>query len=223
MRERVGISLGQLQVTVGVTASSFRRSNESFGICPLPLEEMRLIGMQPSESLSPNEDDGLLGLRVSTRLSLDQSPKANASQYTFLAKWQQTRYAIVPVHTKQEKALFRSLLLEFTGEDANVDDRTWREFAVHWHRNADGRNVFYKTTEHLKSYYTQWKAYRNVQRSIYLNQNAVYTIRLNLQNPSRKRSAPPPKAPAPLKIARSEAMQSKCDKKDIKQFTDNLT
>jgi hypothetical protein len=40
MREQVGISIGQLQITVGVIASSFRRSNESFGICPLPLEEM---------------------------------------------------------------------------------------------------------------------------------------------------------------------------------------
>ena len=68
-----------------------------------------------------------------------------------LAKLQGTRYAVVPVHTREEMAFFKELLKSRIGETIN-----WVSEAQKWNDKANGRNIFYKTAEALKAYYKHY-------------------------------------------------------------------
>ncbi|KAG2116809.1 hypothetical protein DEU56DRAFT_919175 [Suillus clintonianus] len=53
----------------------------------------------------------------------------------------------------------------------------WTALAVVWAGHADGRNIFYKLPEHLKTYYKTWTDFCNEQNTISLNAEASRRIR----------------------------------------------
>jgi hypothetical protein len=60
-----------------------------------------------------------------------------------------TKYPILPIHTKEEKRYFRSIIAEST-RPLNSSD--YAEIARKWNDKADGKDFFYKLPEHISKY-----------------------------------------------------------------------
>ncbi|KAI7869426.1 uncharacterized protein EV154DRAFT_530742 [Mucor mucedo] len=73
--------------------------------------------------------------------------------YRYLAERQHTLYAVVPIHTKEE-----------------CYSRIWSAF-------ADGKEIYYKTPEHIKIYFNKRTEASVFNDSIALNQNIWQSIR----------------------------------------------
>lgn len=65
-------------------------------------------------------------------------------RYRDLARRQNTRVTILPIHTKAERALFKMFIAKTQGLFAGRKEPNWIEFAKLWSDHADGINVFYK-------------------------------------------------------------------------------
>ena len=115
------------------------------------------------------------------------------SQYAFLAKRQHSKYAIVPVHTAEERKYFRDLLVQ---NPSNAVEPDWKQLSRVWCLKADGKSIFYKTPEHLRGYYNTWQEKNVAANSIALNLDSVQMMAAVLGNPSRLSVAPPPQVPS---------------------------
>jgi hypothetical protein len=116
------------------------------------------------------------------------------SSYTFLAEKQQTKYAVVPVHTAAEEALFQVLIRDFMSQSTP----NWQEFARKWSPNANGSTLFYKTPEQLRSHYMDWNEAKNRTLSLAKNAQKFTSMRRRLQSAERLVIAPPPIPPVML-------------------------
>jgi len=68
----------------------------------------------------------------------------------YLAQQQKTKFAVVSVHSTQEKVLFKKLMQEdpnFTSTNSSPD---WKKAVTIWNRKADGKDIFYKVSSLLK-------------------------------------------------------------------------
>jgi hypothetical protein len=68
------------------------------------------------------------------------------NKHGYLAKQQRTKFAVVSVHSTQEKVLFKKLMQEnpnFTGTNSSPD---WKKAVIIWNRKADGKGIFYKVS-----------------------------------------------------------------------------
>jgi hypothetical protein len=95
------------------------------------------------------EKIGILPVPDSIRVTADiESYHSEDSQYrhAYLAREQGTKYAVIAVHTTEEKTLFKKLMQEnlaFNRMNAGPD---WKQGAKVWNREANGKNIFYKVS-----------------------------------------------------------------------------
>ncbi|KAL9536894.1 hypothetical protein MBANPS3_012276 [Mucor bainieri] len=102
-------------------------------------------------------------------LPVVHAKKIYDSSYALLAKLQNTRHAVVPVHTKEERDLFQ-LLLDSDCRHKDGKEPNWLHQCYNWSyrcntQTANG-NLFYKTPYHLKTYYATSIAYKLEKVSI---------------------------------------------------------
>ena len=97
---------------------------------------------------SAGERIGILPVPDSIRAAADIQSYHHTQDFKqrhgYLAQQQNTKYAVVSVHSTEEKLLFKKLMQEdkdFTGKNATPD---WKNAVKIWNRKADGKNVFYK-------------------------------------------------------------------------------
>jgi hypothetical protein len=121
-----------------------------------------------------------------------------ATQYTFLATKQNSTIAIMPVHTPDEINHFRRMMLQFS---SNAVEPNWRELSRLWCEQADGSRLFYKTPEHLRSYYLSWQETGVATSSVALNYDVVQPMRQQLIASSRIQEAPAPQLPVGVRLA----------------------
>ncbi|CEP18318.1 hypothetical protein [Parasitella parasitica] len=100
---------------VQVNALHYLGSEEVFGICPLPDNEMDSLGiekMQTSTELTTctNDDSTVPKLEDTALLRIGTTSRSSSSRYIFVAKSQGTRYAVLSVHTLKEKLEFSRIL-----------------------------------------------------------------------------------------------------------------
>lgn len=112
-----------------ISVSDFESTNESFGICKLPLEENYI-------------------LRYQETIKLGES-------FKYVAKMMDSRYPILPIHTKEEIELFGDLIKEKMLEVEMVDQVNWVEICDSFNQQADGKTIFYKVRSQIVSYYNQ--------------------------------------------------------------------
>jgi hypothetical protein len=74
----------------------------------------------------------------------------------------------------------------FSGREPN-----WVEFAKAWSPKANGRTIFYKTPEHLKSYDNKWVESRVFANTVLINHDLVQRVRSTLQSKRRRHDVPP--------------------------------
>ena len=79
-----------------------------------------------------------------------------ANFYTYLATAQKSKDAVVPIHTEEELHLFNSSV-SLNGNWFSPSGAPYFEgMETQWSAKADGKNIFYKMHEHLKSHYKKW-------------------------------------------------------------------
>ena len=213
-------------------ATQLASSGETFGISPLPYDFMQTYGIKaaqssnqatsfslplehPSHIVSGSEESVPVQLNKSTPLSPEEAAtliiirgstlQTTGAQYMFLASRQNTAYAIVPIHTRDERVMFASIITDkfplHLTKPINFD-----EFTRIWSEGVNGITIFYKTPEHLRGYYNgPWSEFSNIRNSVKDNINALKNLRSTLNSTARKRSAPKAQTPNPPKAPRIEA------------------
>ena len=106
-----------------VNGDNYVRSTEVFGILPLP----------------DNFRDNLGMLVYHPHFAKDKNIR-----HHYLAIKQNTRMAVLPIHTKPERALFRLLVANAQGLFSGNRQPNWQVLASQWASHSDGLHIFYK-------------------------------------------------------------------------------
>jgi hypothetical protein len=102
------------------------------------------------------ESFGILPFTPATRTKLGMSPyqveyaKGCKIKHDYLAGQQQTLVAVLPVHTVEEKALYRLLIKSNTSQFSGKKQPNWITLAHEWQRHANGTSIFYKVGSFLR-------------------------------------------------------------------------
>ncbi|TFY76543.1 hypothetical protein EWM64_g7467, partial [Hericium alpestre] len=180
------------------------------------LEELRSSWVNTWDYKESEESFGILPISPTTRASLgmlDYHPDFGRDQkihHQWLASAQQTRHAVLPVHTAEERALFCLLAGDTKGLFAGKASPNWVAIAAEWSGHCDGQKIFYKLPEHLKTYFKTWHVNCNEQNSIEDNRAAYERIRTALSAQVRSLPILPADQPASLasQIAPSEPSET---------------
>lgn len=184
-----------------VNGNNYQRTTEIFGVLPMSKPQKARLGMHDFNG---------------------EFAKAMKTRYQHLAIQQNTLVAVVPVHTKAERALFRAMIAvsgkegEGQGLFNGKSQPNWETVAAQWNEHGDGREIFYKVSfylqikievwqcspwsqklpEHLKAHWKNWEGWTNEKNAIKINQ-ATYDEVARLLKP------PPGSVPSAL-IAKAQ-------------------
>ncbi|TCD61520.1 hypothetical protein EIP91_008291 [Steccherinum ochraceum] len=128
---------------------------------------------------------GILPLPQATKTSLDMLnynaafAKKAAVRHRELALRQGTQYAVLPIHTAAERALFRCMITQL-GENDQSRAPNWQALATRWSGHCDGRTIFYKLPEHLRAHWKSWMDIVNEKSSVSISQAAYDEMRTAL-------------------------------------------
>jgi hypothetical protein len=113
----------QITLPGWVNGNDYERASETFGVLPLSGDTRTKLGM------------------------LEYHPdfaKDFEIRHPHLTQLQRTRMAILPVHTPEEKALYRLFVNDNTGHFAGDKQPNWIIFAQQWSARCNGKTIFYK-------------------------------------------------------------------------------
>lgn len=111
-----------------VNGNKYLESEESFGVLPIAEDIQTKLGMLAYHP----------GYATTMKI-----------RYPYLAARQGTRTAVVPIHTKAERILFKMLIHETNGLFAGKREPNWDTVAVRWAGHSDGVNIFYKVSARI--------------------------------------------------------------------------
>lgn len=162
-----------------VNGNKYQCSKEIFGVLPLPHSQRDRLGMH---SFNHGYAKGI------------------NIRHRYLAMVQNTLVAVLPVHTKAERALFRGLVSEPEGLFKNSKPPSWETVAGRWSEHVDGREIFYKVSiipvlraisltffklpEHLKAYWKRWEERNAEETAVKINQATYDEVAKLLQVPT---------------------------------------
>lgn len=106
-----------------VNGNAYVQAKETFGILPMGNQTRNALGMQP----------------YSLQLAKDLKMR-----HSYLAACQNTAYAILPVHTHEERSLFHLLVTAPGGQFTGLREPNWQAVAAKWAEHGDGKKIFYK-------------------------------------------------------------------------------
>lgn len=207
MRELVGFQQEYDQAGIHEHALCFRPSKEAFGISRPLGSTLTNCGMtlDVEGSSAPSESSEL---QLSSLIILSKYQRQLlGSQYRFLQQRQKAKYAIMPVHTRKEKELFGTLMRTFS-ESPRIP---WLEFARNWNHEVDvaqGKGLFYKTTEELIHHEKDWRNARTALNSHLDNRLVIQDTRSRLHCVDRGTVAPAPERPTALRLQQAEQNHS---------------
>lgn len=112
--------------------------------------------------VSAEDDMTIPKIQETVLLTVSSTSRPKNSRYVYVAKSQRTKFAVIAVHTLEEKFLFLRLHNECF---ASVTTPNFEHFALKWNMYADGDRVFYKCPEHLEKYYNHWKEQEAAKRT----------------------------------------------------------
>lgn len=101
LREHLHVPSQEKHVHLAVeeNALKYRGSNEVFGICPLPIEEMIKIGIENKITSDITTDLTIPKIADTVFLQLGSTLREKNGRYNYVAKYQRTKHAVVSVHT----------------------------------------------------------------------------------------------------------------------------
>ncbi|KAF9000804.1 hypothetical protein BDZ89DRAFT_1170255 [Hymenopellis radicata] len=154
-----------------VNGDLYEPTTEVFGILPIP------SGVQTASDILPYD------------------PSDPPKKYAYLARRQGTRFAVLNVTTEDEKRAFSSKMRSneaFSGEAGPL----WARAVKHWNHDADGKTVFYKLEEHLKTQYSNWKRLTNVKHTKLATYDSRKAIDALVRNTTRRLEQAPSVVPS---------------------------
>lgn len=177
---------GLKHLAVEINTLKFRGSEQVFGICPLPYEEMQRLGNEKvkesrvSSSLSNpvynvEKDLTIPNFKDTVYLKISSTLRERNSRYQFVASYQRTKYAVIAFHTLEEKLLVRRLLKDVL-ETSNRITLNFNLLAKKWNIFCEGTRVFYKTPEHLEKYHRHWKEQKLARTTHQAHHSAISLI-----------------------------------------------
>ncbi|KAG2191718.1 hypothetical protein INT47_004705 [Mucor saturninus] len=173
-------------------ALDFCSSDEVFGICPISNDLMKTLCVENNNTLALGTSDlintGDTCLSDVALLLLPSTKRANNSRFEYIACKQHTKYAILPVQTSEEKALFEDILVDNYQSSAEPN---WSQFASRWNSSADGIAIFYKTPEHLKLYYNICQENKIVAKAKAKYSTIIQKVRSVISETMIPQSVPP--------------------------------
>lgn len=75
-----------------------------------------------------------------------QFAKDRKMRHAYLAIKQNTRIAVLPIHTQAERALFRLLIADLFGLFSRNKEPNWQALATQWATHSEGIKIFYKVS-----------------------------------------------------------------------------
>lgn len=181
-----------------INSDSFRPTNESFGIVPV---DGAKYGIEPFDA----NNDQLLFLKNLFKDNDEDDDNQHAvnrdseiepiirtmKTLQYIAKRQNTKYAITPVTTIEEKTLFYHFATTKSG--SNYDGQFFNSTTIAWNeQRANGTKIFYKLPAHLVTYKTKkFDRNRNMKKStkelVPFKDNTAYNVNnsknMNLVDP----------------------------------------
>ncbi|KAJ7754059.1 hypothetical protein B0H16DRAFT_1833181 [Mycena metata] len=106
-------------------------------------------------------------------------------KHAYLAKQQGTKYAVITVHSVEEKLHFTKMMQNFVPFNIPNKPPDWTQGALQWNKDADGETIFYKVEEHLRSYHLRWLRAANQKSSISQVLPQIQVLQDNLRSNSR--------------------------------------
>ncbi|HJF30258.1 MAG TPA: hypothetical protein K8V56_00555 [Sporosarcina psychrophila] len=194
----------------------FASSKETFGITPLPSPLINFFSMK---SYTPKPDNRVSSrsknvqrrsTTTTTPVSISQATKLDSflqvsalpivtfasevnilfDSYEYLAQLQGTKFAIVHVHTPEERNKFKHLIFDQANNQFNDHGkRTSPDFlklCKHWCSTSDGITIFYKTPEQLKAYYNKKLKSLKIVNARIDNRLTLRKMNVLVQNPERR-------------------------------------
>lgn len=159
-----------------VNLDNYAQTNEPFGLLPFDDQMRKRVSMFPFDNAHSGQD-----LDPMTLASPQAGPRI---RHQFLSSMQGTRFAVLPVHTREERTLFLSLTNSsplFT----NTKQPDFVAIASVFNRDANGINIFYKASSlHRIAHFTPGST---VTDSLYYSLLATRTYQGSLQDMARLR------------------------------------
>ena len=186
MKQLVGLS-NQQQLDYFDNSLHLRCSKEVFRILLLSQEVSVSLGHEPCDEFPTTFAASDSADEISVLHLLLHSSR-QISQYSFLSRRQQSRFAILPVHTSAEQDIFLRIHMDNFLQDSSPN---WAESARLWSQKVNGSSIFYKTPEDLKSYFEAWKQKRMISKSQSISTvKFVHATRSRIQAVARNKNAP---------------------------------
>ncbi|KAH6903571.1 hypothetical protein BKA70DRAFT_1433611 [Coprinopsis sp. MPI-PUGE-AT-0042] len=119
------------------------------------------------------------------------SGAAEKQRYSYLARMQGTRKAVLPVHTHGEVKLFRELMQTDPSFNSQTRGPVWKIAVKVWNERAEGINgIYYKQLEQLQNHYNTWRENLRTCQLLSMTQNIRQPILDLARNPERSTAAP---------------------------------
>ena len=142
----------------------FAPTRERFGIASIPPITRIANEFFAHSNTGPQVDFS------SNKIWLSKLISKQKDNYAFLAFAQQTKYAVIPLHTEDEFNLFHSAVSP-GGEYASAHGLpNFDQMVRWWSEKADGKTIFYKLREHLAAYYKTWSQRRQEKQTMLTSQ-----------------------------------------------------
>lgn len=178
-------------IAIEVNALRFRSSQEVFGICPLPDEEMTRLCIEKAaednrkKSLDGQEsdienDNTIPKMKNTVFLKIGSTLREKNCRYHYVATRQKTKYAVIAVHTLEEKLLFGRMINEAMHLSSRVNPN-FDQLSKAWNLLCNGDKIFYKTPEHLEKHYKHWKEQQVARNTREIHYSVMTNIQLQIQ------------------------------------------
>jgi hypothetical protein len=151
----------------------FESTSEQFGITAIPPETKVHCNFQGPEIVPLQEMPAV----YPTALHLSKLSGGRKSVYTFLAKAQNTRYAVLPIHTQTESDMFFKEMGPGGAWFVKGKQPDFARMAYWWSEKANGKDIFYKLPEHLALHFSVYKNCLSQTETMVASQNSDSQIK----------------------------------------------
>jgi hypothetical protein len=187
-----------------------------------------LMGLPLPPSLRTWVNSSFYSLEPSTTIGIGAIPSAVKDLYSmesytnhkanvleisseeFVARQQTLKFPAYPIHTREERTLFKKLIAKFRELHPLTKVPNYHDFAQEWNQQlaVDGKKVFYKLPDHLENYFDRYGKARKVEltkaqtvaerRSLSNLELTVSTLTLQIR--SDRQEVPPPVPDQPVLV-----------------------
>ncbi|KAI7878129.1 uncharacterized protein EV154DRAFT_606504 [Mucor mucedo] len=151
-------------IAIEVNALRFRSSQEVFD----------------GQEFDIENDNTIPKMKNTVFLKIGSTLREKNCRYHYVATRQKTKYAVIAVHTLEEKLLFGRMINEAMHSSSRVNPN-FDQLSKAWNLLCNGDKIFYKTPEHLEKHYKHWKEQQVARNTREIHYSVMTNIQLQIQ------------------------------------------